>query len=200
MTIRVWDPLLRLFHWGLVTAFTAAWLTSDEGHALHRTAGYVAAGLIAFRIVWGLVGPRYARFSQFIRGPAVVIGYLGNMISGRERRYLGHNPAGAVMIVVLLISLFSTVCTGWLLVDPNRTAMLPTLVTPAFAEEEESTSGGEGGERALKDLHAILADLTLALVVLHVAGVIFSSLRQRENLARSMVTGQKRAPGPDDVA
>lgn len=200
MTVRVWDPLLRLFHWGLVASFAVAWLTTDEGRALHETAGYIAGGLIAFRLVWGLMGPRYARFSQFIRGPRTVIGYVGNMIVGRERRYLGHNPAGALMIVALLISLAGTIYTGWLLVEPSETAMLPAVVTPAFAEEHEGGSRREGGRGAVRDLHGALAYLTLLLVVLHISGVAFASVRHKENLTRSMVTGQKRAPEPDDVA
>jgi cytochrome b len=199
MTVRVWDPLLRLFHWSLVAAFAVAWLSSDEGHALHQTTGYIAGGLIAFRIVWGVIGPRYARFSQFMRGPRAVIGYLGDMIVRRERRYLGHNPAGAVMIVALLLSLSGTVYTGWQMVSPARVAVLPAVVSPAYADEEEGGSGGEGAEHALKDLHGALANLTLLLILVHIAGVAYASLRHQENLARSMVTGQKRAAGPGDV-
>ncbi|MBI1219866.1 MAG: cytochrome B [Rhodobacteraceae bacterium] len=203
MTVRVWDPLLRLFHWGLVGAVAVAWLSSEEGQPLHQAAGYVAAGLIAFRLLWGFIGPRYARFAQFIHGPAAVAGYLGAMLRGRERRYLGHNPAGAVMIVALLLSLSGTIFTGWLMAEPNRLAMLPTLpaaVSPAFAEEHESGSRGAVGAVSVKDLHGALADLTLLLVALHLVGVAFASLRHNENLARAMVTGRKRAPDPDDVS
>jgi cytochrome b len=190
MTVSVWDPLLRLFHWGLVAAFAVAWLTTDEGRALHETAGYIAAGLIAFRLVWGMIGPRYARLSQFIRGPRTVIGYVGSMILGRERRYLGHNPAGAVMIVALLVSLSGMIYTGWVLVEPSRMAMLPAAVTPALAEEGEGGSRGEGEEGSVKDLHGALAYLTLLLVVLHIAGVDFASLRHHENPTRSMLLGR----------
>ncbi len=204
MTVRVWDPLLRLFHWSLVAAFAVAWLTSEEGQPLHQTAGYVAAGLIGFRLIWGLIGPRYARFAQFIRGPAAVAGYLGAMLRGRERRYLGHNPAGAAMIVALLLALSGTAFTGWLIAEPTRMAMLPALpgvVSPAFADEENDEGPrGEAGEGAIEELHGALANLTLLLVVLHLGGVAIASLRHRENLPRAMVTGRKRAPGPDDIA
>lgn len=203
MTIRVWDPALRLFHWGLVAAFALAWLTSDERQPLHETVGYIAAGLIAFRLIWGLIGPRYARFAQFIPGPRTLVGYAGDMLSGREKRYIGHNPAGAVMIVVLLLSLSGTILTGWLSAEPSRMAALPampTLVTAAHADEGGENGGGRGGEGSLRDLHGALANLTLLLVVLHVAGVALSSLRHRENLARAMVTGRKRPPEGDDIA
>ncbi|MFC2967120.1 cytochrome b/b6 domain-containing protein [Acidimangrovimonas pyrenivorans] len=211
MTVRVWDPMIRLFHWGLVAAFATAWLTSEGNEALHQTAGYVVAGLIAFRLVWGLVGGRYARFTQFLRGPGATLGYLGAMLKGRETRYLGHNPAGAAMIVALLLALSGTAYTGWLMAEPARIAALPTLpaiVSPAFADSDEGEEGAEygagaeggiGGE-AVEDLHEVLANLTLLLVALHVGGVVLASLRHRENLARSMVTGRKRAPEPGDIA
>lgn len=210
--VKVWDPLLRLFHWGLVAAFAAAWLTSEENESLHIWAGYTAAGLIAFRLLWGLAGPRYARFSQFLRGPGTVLGYLGDMLRGREKRYVGHNPAGAAMIVALLLSISGTAFTGWLMVDPARVAMLPSLpaiAAPAYADEDErgeqgeageGREGGEGGEGGLEGLHETLANLTLLLIVLHVGGVILASVRHRENLARAMVTGRKRAPGADDIS
>ena len=95
--VRVWDPLVRVFHWGLVAAFATAWLTADELQPVHEFAGYTVAGLVAFRLVWGLVGSRYARFAQFLKGPGETLAYLGDMTRGRERRYLGHNPAGAAM-------------------------------------------------------------------------------------------------------
>ncbi|PFG62266.1 cytochrome b [Thioclava sp. ES.031] len=206
--VRVWDPLVRIFHWGLVAAFATAWFTADELQPVHEIAGYTVAGLVAFRLVWGLVGGRYARFTQFLRGPGQTLSYLGDMLRGKERRYLGHNPAGALMIVALLISLSGTAFTGWLMAEPTRVAMLPALpqiVTPAFADEDgeygEYGEGGEGeGNEALEELHEVLANLVLLLVALHVAGVVLASFRHRENLARSMLTGDKRGPEPGDIA
>jgi len=203
--VKVWDPLLRLFHWGLVAAFAAAWFTAEESQGWHVWAGYIAAGLIAFRLFWGLAGPRYARFSQFLKGPGAFLKYLGDMLSGREKRYIGHNPAGAAMILALLLSISGTAFTGWLMVDPARVALLPQLpaiATPAFADEDERGEYGEaadGGEGALEEIHETLANLTLLLIVLHVGGVVLASIRHRENLARAMVTGRKRAPGPGDI-
>ena len=203
-TVRVWDPLVRVFHWSLVAAFAINWLTADELQPVHEIAGYIVAGLIAFRVVWGLVGSRYARFAQFLRGPVETLSYVGALARGRERRYLGHNPAGAAMIVALLITLSGTVFTGWLMEEPARVATLsemPRIVAPAFADDDgEYEAYGEAGAEALKELHEVLANLILLLVAIHVGGVVLASFRHHENLARAMVTGTKRAPGPDDIA
>lgn len=198
--VRVWDPAVRVFHWSLVAAFAIAWLSAEELDLVHEVAGYVVGGLVALRLVWGVVGGRYARFAQFLRGPRVTLAYVGDVIRGRERRYLGHNPAGAAMIVALLVTLSGTALTGWLISDPGRLASvpdLPQIVAPAFADDD----GDEGfsDEGALKDLHEVFANLMLLLVALHVGGVVLASVRHHENLARAMVTGNKRAAEPGDV-
>jgi cytochrome b len=204
--VRVWDPLVRVFHWGLIAAFATAWLTADELQPVHEIAGYTVAGLVAFRLVWGFVGSRYARFAQFLKGPSETLAYLGDMTRGRERRYLGHNPAGAAMVVVLLVTLSGTAFTGWLMEDEARLAMLPSIpaiVAPAWADEDgdERESGARGEvEGPLKEVHETLANLMLLLAALHVGGVVLASFRHHENLARAMVTGDKRGPGPGDIA
>jgi cytochrome b len=204
--VRVWDPVVRVFHWGLVAAFATAWLTADELQPVHEIAGYTVAGLLAFRIIWGLVGSRYARFAQFLKGPGETLAYLGDMTRGRERRYLGHNPAGAAMIVALLVTLSGTAFTGWLMEDEARVAMLPampSIVAPALADDDgdEREYGARGDvEGPLKEVHETLANLMLLLAALHVGGVVLASFRHHENLARAMVTGDKRGPGPGDIA
>ena len=205
--VRVWDPMVRIFHWSLIAAFAVAWLTADELQPVHVVAGYAVAGLIAFRLVWGVVGSGHARFGQFLHGPAVTLGYLDAMVRRRERRYLGHNPAGAVMIVALLVTLSGTSLTGWLMEDPARRAMLtdlPQITAPAYADDHRDEHGhiqsGEGANGPLMDLHETLANLMLLLAALHVGGVVLASFRHRENLARAMVTGDKRAPEPGDIA
>lgn len=204
--VRVWDPLVRVFHWGLVAAFATAWLTADELQPVHEFAGYTVAGLVAFRLVWGIVGSRHARFAQFLKGPGETLAYLGDMTRGRERRYLGHNPAGAAMIVALLVTLSGTAFTGWLMEDEARLAMLPSMpaiVAPAWADDDgdENEYGEEGEiEGPLKEVHETLANLMLLLAALHVGGVVLASFRHHENLARAMVTGDKRGPGPGDIA
>jgi cytochrome b len=194
--VRVWDPLVRVFHWGLVVAFALAWITGDESQGLHNWAGYVAAALIAVRIVWGFVGSPYARFSQFVRGPGVVGAYLGNALRRREARYIGHNPAGAVMILLILVTMSGTAFTGWLMVDPARQAMLPTMpqmIAAAYADDDGDEEGiGSGGEEVLGEVHEVLANLMLLLVALHVGGVVLASFRHHENLARSPATSAPR--------
>ncbi|MFV1878647.1 cytochrome b/b6 domain-containing protein [Nioella sp.] len=204
--IRVWDPFVRVFHWGLVAAFATAWLTADELQPIHEVAGYTVAGLVAFRLVWGLFGSRYARFAQFLKGPGETLGYFGDMARGRERRYLGHNPAGGAMILALMVTLSGTALTGWLMEEDARLAMLPSIpaiVAPAWADDDgdEREYGVRGeAEGQLKELHETLANLMLLLAALHVAGVVLASFRHNENLARAMVTGDKRGPGPGDIA
>ena len=174
---RVWDLAVRLFHWSLVASFAVAWISAEEWQDLHLWAGYAAAALVAFRLVWGLAGTRYARFRQFVRRPRVVVAYLRDVLSGREARYLGHNPAGGAMILALLLAMAGLCLTGWL------------YTTDAY-----------WGVEWVEETHELLANLLLALVGLHVLGVLLASLRHRENLVRAMVTGRKRPAGPDDLA
>lgn len=202
-TVRVWDPVVRVFHWGLVAAVAMAWLTADEVQPLHEIAGYAVAGLVAFRLIWGFVGSRHARFARFLKGPRATLAYLGDMRRGDERRHLGHNPAGAAMIVALLVTLSGIAFTGWLMQEPDRLALLPDmpqLVSLAWADDDRDESRRRGGEDTLEEVHETLANLLLLLGALHVGGVVLASFRHHENLARAMVTGDKRAPGPGDIA
>jgi len=196
--VRVWDPFIRIFHWTLVIAFATAWLTADEMQPVHEFAGYAVAALVGFRLIWGFVGSRYARFSQFVRGPAATLSYVGDIARGRERRFLGHNPAGAAMVVALLVALSGTAFTGWLMEEPGRAetaARQLQFVAPAFADEDD----GEA-ESPLKEVHETLANAMLLLIALHLGGVALASFRHRENLVRAMVTGRKRPARRGDIA
>lgn len=168
--IRVWDPFVRIFHWSLVGLFVLAFATGDETEWLHQTAGYAIAGLIVFRIIWGFVGPRHARFSDFVRAPAEVTDYVRSAIRLRAPRYLGHNPAGGAMIIALLAMLIGISVTGVM------------MTTDAF-----------WGAQWVEDLHEGLVYVTLGLLALHVVGVVFASLEHGENLVKAMITGRKRA-------
>lgn len=181
--INVWDPLVRLFHWTLVGAFTVAWLTEDEWMTLHSYAGYLIMGLLLFRLFWGVVGPRYARFSDFVKKPDTVLGYLKDLTVLRAKRYIGHNPAGGAMIVALLLSLLVTTLTGLLAYGAVGSGPLSGFLPVSF---------GYGSEW-MEELHEFFANFTLLLVVIHVGGVVFESLFHKENLVRSMFTGTKRA-------
>jgi len=177
-TIKVWDPFIRLFHWGLVVSFAVAWLTAEKWDDVHEWAGYAAAALVGFRLLWGLTGPRYARFRQFIRSPRAIVNYTRASIRGDEPRYLGHNPAGAMMIVGLILTLGGTALTGW---------MLTLWSFRAY-------------KWRLEQVHGLFTDLILIMVAIHLAGVIYASLRHKENLVRAMFSGRKRAPGKTDIA
>jgi len=166
--IRVWDPLVRVLHWTLAATVLGAYLI-ERPRDLHEALGYVALGAVAVRVVWGFVGPRHARFASFVPSPARLLGHLRQMPGGNEPRHVGHNPVGAVMILALLSLVALTGITGWM------------MGTDALF-----------GEDWVEELHEAAATATLALVPLHVAGVIWSGMRHRENLVRAMITGDKR--------
>jgi cytochrome b len=181
--VRTWDLLIRLFHWMLVAAFFTAYLIEDDWMRLHVLAGYTVLGLLLFRIVWGVIGTRHARFTDFVCSPAKTLAYLKDAITFRARRYLGHNPAGAAMIIALLCSLTATCITGVALYGyAEFSGPLATLMGSA-----PEWLGGP-----LEDVHDFFANFTVLLVVLHLAGVILTSLQHRENLVRSMFTGIKQ--------
>ncbi len=181
--VRVWDPLVRIFHWSLATCFAVAYLTEDDLLTLHVWAGYTVLGLIAVRFVWGVVGPRYARWSDFVKPPHAILAYLRDTIRLRAARHFGHNPAAGAMVVALLASLTLTGLSGVAL----------------FGAQELSGPLGSvmsGTPKAwahvLEDVHEILANLTLLLVFVHVVGVALASMLHRENLVKAMFTGEKR--------
>jgi cytochrome b len=167
--VAVWDPFVRVFHWCLVTSFAVAWLSSAQWDAVHEWFGYAAALLVAFRLFWGLVGTRHARFSDFVYSPSVVVSYLKEILAKREPRYLGHNPAGGAMILALLAAMAATALTGWL-----------------------ETTDAYFGVAWVQDTHSYLAHAILVLAAFHVGGVALASLRHKENLVRAMITGLKK--------
>lgn len=174
--VLVWDAPVRVFHWMMVLSFAGAWLTaeSERWRLLHVTLGYTMAGLVAFRLVWGLVGTRHARFASFVRGPRAVLQYLKALVGRAPEHSVGHNPAGAWAIVGLLVLAALATGTGWAIYN-------------------------EVGGEWLEDLHEGAATAMLALVGVHVAGVVVSSWLHRENLVGAMVTGRKVAPPQDAI-
>lgn len=175
----VWDPLVRLLHWTLVAAITVAWTSTlhiGVPGPWHETAGFVAMGSVMLRVLWGFVGPRHARFSSFVRGPAPTLSYLKLMGQGQAPRHIGHNPLGGWMVVALLLTVGTITFTGWL------------QTTDAF-----------WGSESLETIHTWLAWGLLALIALHVAGVVHTSLHQRENLVQAMLHGRKRHQQAGDV-
>ena len=204
--VRVWDPVVRIGHWVLVATFATAYLSEGEPMWLHEWAGYLLAATVTLRIVWGFVGPEHARFRGFVRGPAAVLTYLKGLASGHPERHLGHSPAGGAMTVALLAALAFTALTGMatLAVDDDQGPLAPWMgptaaaaapIASALADEdgdEDRDRRGEDGESLWAEVHELSANLSLALVVLHVAGLAVSSFVHRENLVRPMIDGTKR--------
>jgi cytochrome b len=170
ITILVWDVPVRVFHWLLVLSFVGAYLTaeSERWRLVHVTLGYTMGGLVAFRLIWGVVGSRYARFSNFVRGFSEVKTYTVSLIRQKPEHHVGHNPAGAIAIVLLLMSSVVIVASGWGVYNDM---------------------GGKIAER----LHEYAANFMLLIVSIHVLGVMISSWLHRENLVLSMLTGNKIA-------
>ncbi len=184
--VKVWDPLVRVFHWTLAGAFAIAYLTEDDFLTLHVWAGYTILGLVLFRVLYGFVGTHHARFSNFVLPPDEVWSYVKDTLSFRARRYIGHNPAGGAMIVLLLASLLVSTFTGLLLYGTEENAgPLASLASAPLSDWSE----------ALEEVHEFFANFTLLLVIVHIAGVLLESLIHRENLVGSMWTGYKR-PNP----
>jgi cytochrome b len=167
--IRVWDLPTRLFHWSLVASFAIAFLTaeSEKLRDTHVVAGYTLAGLIVFRLLWGFVGGGYSRFAEFLPTPRKVIDYIKSLINGKPQHYVGHNPAGAVAIFLLLGFGMVAAASGW-------------------AAYEDI------GGNFMEELHEGASNGMLAIVVIHIAGVIVSSWLHQENLIRAMITGWKK--------
>ncbi len=166
--ILVWDAPTRAFHWLQALAFLGAYLTSDSEkyRDIHIALGYIMLGLIVFRLLWGFVGTRYARFSSFLFTPSVIFGYLGTLIRRKSAHFLGHNPAGSVSV--------------WLLLSLG----LLLGVSGVLALQDDASD-------AVIELHDMTTDIMLVVIGLHILGVIVSSVMHRENLVRAMVVGTK---------
>lgn len=181
--VKVWDPVVRVFHWSLVSAFVIAYVTEDDFLSLHVWAGYTVLSLIFLRVLWGLVGTQYARFTDFVYTPQTIKQFLLETLRLRAPRYLGHNPAGGAMIILLLVSLLMTTLSG-LAVYAIEDAAGP--LASLFA----GTAGFWGD--AFEEFHEFCANFTVLLVLLHIAGVIVESLIHGENLVSAMWHGYKR--------
>lgn len=174
--VLVWDAPVRVFHWLMVASFAGAWLTaeSERWRLVHVTLGCTMAGLVAFRLLWGLAGTRHARFSSFVRGPRAVARYIGSLLRGRPEHHVGHNPAGALAIVGMLALAVVTTSSGWLTYE-------------------------DLGAGWLEALHEAAATVMLAIVAVHVAGVAMASWLHRENLVGAMLDGRKPGAPQDGI-
>lgn len=175
--IRVWDPLVRILHWSLVACVVLGWTTTVWRVGWHQPIGWLALAIVAVRALWGWVGPRYARFADFVRGPGATCRYARLLLAAREPRHLGHNPLGGWMVLALFAWIGALALTGWL------------YTTDRYWADE-----------TVEWLHELLAWSLIGLVAMHVTGVVVASRRHRENLVRAMVDGRKRAPEDGDIA
>jgi cytochrome b len=174
--VKVWDPVVRILHWTMALGVIANLTLLREIKELHNIVGYVVLGALTVRILWGFVGTRHALFGDFVPRPGTLIGYLKAMLARREPRYIGHNPAGSVMIIGLLILLAMLGVSGWMM-------SLDRYWGVAWVET----------------LHETIANVVMVAAILHVVAAIFESMRHHENLPWSMITGYKRAASGTDV-
>jgi cytochrome b len=179
--VKVWDPLVRVGHWLLATAVIIAWLV-DEPLWLHSWLGYAAIATVLARIVWGFVGSDYARFASFITGPRVAFSYFADLIRLSSKRYLGHSPAGAVMIIAPLFMVTITAITGMVSLAATRgEGPFAGVITKV-----ERANAGADQDLLIEEVHETAANITMVLVILHIAGVAIASFAHRENLVASM--------------
>jgi cytochrome b len=170
-SLRVWDPFVRIFHWTLVAGFTANALIDAPGKQTHRWVGYTLMGLLALRVLWGLIGPTYARFRSFPPDPSASLQHLGELATGRRRFHAGHSPLGALMVYNLLITVAVIGLSGWML-----------------------TTVSYFGVKWVEMLHSSLVVWAEISVGLHISAVLFESRRLGVNLPKAMVTGYKTVP------
>jgi len=195
--IRVWDPLIRLFHWGLVLAFSIAYLSGEDESNLHIYAGYAVLGLITFRVFWGFIGTRYARFSNFVHSPRSVVKYLKSLVARKPEHHSGHNPAGGWMVIVMLLTLFVVTVSGLKVYALEEglgplagTSPVVTLISDAHADSD-SEGENEAAEEFWEEIHEVSSNFMLLLIFLHITAVIVSGRLHGEHLVKAMITGKK---------
>ncbi|MBL4911380.1 MAG: cytochrome b/b6 domain-containing protein [Alteromonadaceae bacterium] len=182
--ISVWDPLIRIFHWTLVISFFTAYFTEDDFQTIHTWAGYTIISLLLVRILWGFIGTKHAKFSDFIYSKQQIINFIKDTINLKAKRYIGHNPAGGAMIFLLLLSLIMTISTGlFLFAISEGQGPLAPLIANNWSDFEDT----------FEELHEFFANFTLFLIFVHVVGVVIESFIHKENLIRSMINGKKLA-------
>jgi cytochrome b len=205
---KVWDLFVRIFHWSLVSLVAISYLSGEFELGIHSYSGYAIFILVCLRIVWGFVGSRYARFKNFVYSPSNVMTYLKSILAGNPKRFLGHNPAGGLMILALLTVLGTTTLSGMKLYaieegeGPFASNMQISLVSQAYADSDEAEHHSkEGkyheeekeGEELWEDIHEASINLLILLILLHVLGVVLTSKQHKENLVKAMISGNKNS-------
>ena len=200
--VYVWDKFVRLFHWSLVALFLISYLSAEEVEWLHVYSGYAIAGLVVLRVIWGIIGSRYARFTDFVPSISSAKAYIVAIRSGKPGHYLGHNPLGGLMVIALLVMLTLTTLSGMKLYaveegkGPLAGGAQIQLLSPVYADDDHDkrhdnhNEEGEGNE-LWQALHELSVNLMLLLIFLHVAGVVISSWIHNESLIKAMLSGYK---------
>ena len=174
--ILIWDLPTRVFHWSIVICFVGAVITqeSEKYRLFHVTFGYTMLGLVIFRLLWGVIGTRYSRFSSFLFGYRQIKEYIRGLVCNKPIHYLGHNPLGSVAIYLILAIVLGISITGYCIFN-------------------------DIGLNWYSEVHELMANLLIGIVVIHILGVIASSLLHKENLVRSMLTGLKQGATQDGI-
>ncbi len=209
-SVKVWDLFVRLFHWLLVAGIISQLATAEDLKSVHVNIGYMIIILLILRIIWGIVGSRHARFTDFIYRPADILTYLKRLIQGRPGHYIGHNPAGGAMVCALLVVLLLTGLTGLMTLGAEGKGPLSghsQYITarawaddhPSRDDEDASRHGSKTQAHFWKEAHETLSGISLFLIGLHICGVLVSSYVHRENLILAMITGRKKAHHKTEV-
>lgn len=196
--VYVWDKFVRAFHWSVVTLFIISYLSAEEVEWLHVYSGYTIAALVVLRVIWGGIGSRYARFSDFVPSVAATKAYISGLRSGKPVRYLGHNPLGGLMVIAFLVMLTVITLSGMKLYaveegkGPLASGVQMHLVSPVFAGEDHDEDGeDDGSDEYWKEIHEFAVNLMLLFILLHITGVVISSRIHNESLVKSMLNGYK---------
>ncbi len=200
--VYVWDLFVRFFHWSLVVLFVISYITGENESLAHIYSGYGIITLLVLRVVWGFIGSKHARFGDFVRKPSVVMQYGRELLTGRAKRYLGHNPLGGAMVLAMIASLSLTTLSGLKLYaveegkGPLASATSLPMINSAYADDDEHDDDeheheGEG-EEFWEEIHEFGVNLMLLLIALHLAGVAYSSRAHNESLLKAMINGYKK--------
>lgn len=206
-SINVWDIFVRVFHWVLAGSIVGMYISAEEMKSVHIRLGYLVVALVLARIVWGFIGTKHARFGDFLYRPAEIYRYLKSLLTGKPIHYIGHNPAGGLMIFVMLIALLATTFAGLKTLAADGRGPLaynttPSVLSSAYADEDEHEQDGkyhsgslrnEAKETYWKEVHEMMTGFMLFLIIVHICGVLVSSWLHKENLTLSMVTGKKKS-------
>lgn len=204
--VKVWDIFVRIFHWTLVSSMIGMYLSAESLRNLHVNLGHFVIILVLSRILWGFIGTKHARFSDFIYSSSEIYIYLKGLIKGAPKHYVGHNPAGGLMIIVMLFSLLLTTLTGLKAVGLEGRGLLADsnfiMVSLAYADRDKNHDKFDHHSKELhtkgekesfwEEIHEVLTSFMILLIIGHIGGVIVSSWVHKENLVLAMITGKKK--------